>query len=53
MRKTSLQMNQNINNLKIHKVTILRDDASNYFKETGDVKKAGLLEYMSNTYVNL
>ena len=41
------------NNLKIHKVTILRDDAINYFKETGDVKKAGLLEYMTNTYVNL
>ena len=37
--------------MKIHydKVTILRDDAINYFKETGDVKKAGLLEYMTNT----
>lgn len=41
------------NNLKIHKVTILRDDAINYFNETGDVKKAGLLEFMTNTYVNL
>ena len=40
-------------NLKIHKVTILRDDAINYFNETGDVKKAGLLEFMTNTYVNL
>ena len=41
------------NNLKIHKVTILRDDAINYFNEVGDIKKAGLLEYMTNTYVNL
>ncbi len=40
-------------NLKIHKVTILRDDAISYFKEIGDTKKAGLLEYMTNTYVNL
>lgn len=40
-------------NLRIHKVTILRDDAINYFNETGDVKKAGLLEFMTNTYVNL
>ena len=40
-------------NLRIHKVTILRDDAINYFNETRDVKKAGLLEFMTNTYVNL
>ena len=40
-------------NLKIHKVTILREDAINYFNEMGDTKKAGLLEYMTNTYVNL
>ncbi|MBQ8892448.1 MAG: nucleoside kinase [Bacilli bacterium] len=40
-------------NLKIHKVTILRDDAINYFTEIGDTKKAGLLEYITNTYVNL
>ena len=40
-------------NLKIHKVTILRTDAINYFNEIGDTKKAGLLEYITNTYVNL
>ncbi len=40
-------------NLKIHKVTILRDDAIAYFDEIGDVKKSGLLGYMTNTYVNL
>ena len=40
-------------NLNIHKVTILREDAIAYFNEIGDVKKAGLLEYMTNTYVNL
>lgn len=40
-------------NLKIHKVTILREDAINYFNEIGDTKKAGLLEYITNTYVNL
>ena len=40
-------------NLKIHKVTILREDAINYFNEIGDIKKAGLLEYMTNTYINL
>lgn len=40
-------------NLRIHKVTILREDAIHYFEEIGDTKKAGLLEYMTNTYVNL
>ncbi len=40
-------------NLKIHKVTILRDDAIAYFNEIGDYKKSGLLGYMTNTYVNL
>ncbi|MBQ8472529.1 MAG: nucleoside kinase [Bacilli bacterium] len=40
-------------NLNITKVTILREDAIAYFNEIGDVKKAGLLEYMTNTYVNL
>lgn len=40
-------------NLKLHKVTILREDAISYFREIGDIKKAGLLEYMTNTYVNL
>jgi len=40
-------------NLNIQKVTILREDAINYFNEIGDVKKAGLLEFMTNTYVNL
>ena len=41
------------NNLKIHKVTILRDDAIAYFNEIKDYNKAGLLEYITNTYVNL
>ena len=40
-------------NLKIHKVTILRDDAIKYFNEIKDHDKAGLLEYITNTYVNL
>lgn len=40
-------------NLKIHKVTISREDAIKYFADLGDIKKAGLLEYMTNTYVNL
>ena len=40
-------------NLKIHKVTVLREYAINYFNEIGDSKKAGLLEYITNTYVNL
>ena len=48
------KMNETVkDNLKIHKVTILREDAISYFNEIGDVKKAGLLEYMTNTYVNL
>lgn len=41
------------NNLKIHKVTILREDAIKYFNEVKDYDKAGLLEYITNTYVNL
>ncbi len=40
-------------NLKIHKVTILREDAIDYFNEIGDFKKSGLLGYMTNTYINL
>ena len=40
-------------NLKIHKVTILREDAIAYFNEKRDFNKAGLLEYITNTYVNL
>ena len=40
-------------NLKFHKVTILRDDAINYFNEIGDTKKAGLMEFITNTYVSL
>ena len=48
------QMNEVVKaNVKIHKVTILRHDAINYFNEIGDTKKAGLLEYITNTYVNL
>ena len=40
-------------NLKIYKVTILREEAINYFKEIKDYNKAGRLEYITNTYVNL
>ena len=40
-------------NLKIHKVTILREDAIRYFNEIKDYNKAGLLEFITNTYVNL
>ena len=40
-------------NLRIHKVTILREDAIKYFNEIKDYNKAGLLEYITNTYVNL
>jgi len=48
------KMNQVVkNNLKIHKVTILREDAIKYFNEIKDYNKAGLLEYITNTYVNL
>ena len=39
--------------LRIYKATILRTDAINYFNEIGDTKKAGLLGYITNTYVNL
>ena len=47
-------MNKVVNSgLRIHKVTILRTDAINYFNEIGDTKKAGLLEYITNTYVSL
>ena len=48
------RMNEAVkDNMKIHKVTILRDDAIAYFNEVKDYKKAGLLEYMTNTFVNL
>lgn len=40
-------------NLRIHKVTILREDAIKYFNEIKDYNKAGLLEFITNTYVNL
>lgn len=40
-------------NMNIHKVTILRDDAISYFNDLGETKKAGLLEYTTSTYVNL
>ena len=54
VRDLEIKMNEIVkSNLKIHKVTILREDAINYFNEIGDVKKAGLLEYITNTYVNL
>lgn len=54
IRDLEIKMNEIVkDNLNISKVTILRDDAISYFNEIGDVKKAGLLEYMTNTYVNL
>lgn len=54
VRDLEYKMNDVVkDNLKIHKVTILREDAINYFNEIGDTKKAGLLEYITNTYVNL
>ena len=54
VRDLELKMDEIVKeNLRIHKVTILREDAINYFKEIGDTKKAGLLEYITNTYVNL
>lgn len=54
IRDLEIKMNEIVkDNLNISKVTILRDDAISYFNEIGDIKKAGLLEYMTNTYVNL
>ena len=54
VRDLEIQMLQVVrSNVRIHKVTISRDDAINYFNQIGDVKKAGLLEYITNTYVNL
>ena len=54
IRDLETKMNEVVkDNLKIHKVTILREDAIKYFKELNDDKKAGLLEYITNTYVNL
>ena len=54
VRDLEIKMNEVVkDNLRIHKVTILREDAINYFNEIGDTKKAGLLEYITNTYVNL
>ena len=54
LRDLEIHMNEVVNgNLRIHKVTILRDDAISYFNNIGDVKKAGLLKYITNTYVNL
>ena len=49
-----IKMNEVVkDNMNIHKVTILRDDAIAYFNDLGEVKKAGLLEYTTETYVNL
>ncbi len=54
IRDLELKMTEAVkDNLRIHKVTILREDAISYFNSVGDTKKAGLLEYMTNTYVNL
>jgi len=54
VRDLEMEMNEVVkDNLRIHKVTILREDAINYFNEIGDTKKAGLLEYITNTYVSL
>lgn len=40
-------------NLPITKVTVLKTEALEYFTKMGDVKKAKLLKYMTNTYVHL
>ena len=54
VQELETKMNEVVkDNMNIHKVTILREDAINYFNEIGDIKKSGLLEYMTNTYVNL
>lgn len=54
VRDLEEKMNEVVkDNLKIHKVTILREDAIAYFNEVGDTKKSKLLEYITNTYVSL
>jgi len=54
VRDIEIKMNDIVkSNLKIHKVTISRDDAIAYFNELGDTKKSGLLNYITNSYVSL
>ena len=40
-------------NLPINKVTVLKNEAIEYFKKTNDTSKIHLLEYMTSTYVHL
>ena len=40
-------------NLPINKVTVLKNEALDYFKKTNDLSKVHLLEYMTSTYVHL
>ncbi len=40
-------------NLPINKMTVLKNEAIDYFKKTNDTSKVRLLEYMTSTYVHL
>ena len=40
-------------NLPINKITVLKNEAVDYFKKTNDISKDRLLEYMTSTYVHL
>ena len=40
-------------NLPITKVTVLKNEAIDYFKKNNDLSKVHLLEYMTSTYVHL
>ncbi len=40
-------------NLPIHKVTVLKSEAINYFEKVGSTNKVELLQYLSSSYVHL
>ncbi len=40
-------------NLPITRITVLKSEAIDYFKKTGEVKKKKLLEYINKSYVHL
>ena len=40
-------------NLPIHKVTVLKTEAIDYFKKVGSINKVELLQYLPSTYVHL
>ena len=40
-------------NLPISKMTVLKNEAIDYFKKTNDISKVHLLEFMTSTYVHL